>query len=255
VAWTGRPEAHPDTFGGEDGAAALPGTCSENGIRTNRTLQQRLAIRFSIAGDLRFIAHSDTLRLFGRALARAGVAVRYSEGFNPKPRVWLPLPRPVGIAGREELLIVELAEPLAPGAVVGRLAAQLPEGIVLGEAQALPGAVLPRPLRVGYRLEVPAEYRDGVCAAVRQVQEGEGPMVVRRSSGKGRVRSLDIRRYLAAICYQEPVLEFSLRMELEGGAKPGEVLQAVGLPAEMLADVRRHGTLWEPSLAEAAAPL
>ncbi len=68
------------------------------------------AIRFRIGGALRFLSHAETARLWQRACTRAALPVRYSQGFNPHPRMSLPLPRPVGVAADEELLVVKLCD-------------------------------------------------------------------------------------------------------------------------------------------------
>ncbi|MBN1362599.1 MAG: DUF2344 domain-containing protein [Sedimentisphaerales bacterium] len=66
------------------------------------------AVRFAIGGMLRFLSHAETLRVFQRACARAAVPVKFSEGFNPHPKLSLPLPRPVGVESADELLVVRL---------------------------------------------------------------------------------------------------------------------------------------------------
>jgi len=43
----------------------------------------RIGIRFSRVGGTRFISHLDMQRTFARALRRAGLPVKKSEGFNP----------------------------------------------------------------------------------------------------------------------------------------------------------------------------
>jgi len=43
-------------------------------------LRDRVAIRHDVAGDLRFISHHDTLRLWERALALAGGALLVFPG-------------------------------------------------------------------------------------------------------------------------------------------------------------------------------
>ena len=88
-----------------------------------------MAIRFVIEGDLRFISHHDTMRLFERALSRAQLPVRFSKGFNPGPRLSLPLPRSVGIASGVELLAVELDDAIEPAVVLGTLSEQMPAGL------------------------------------------------------------------------------------------------------------------------------
>ena len=59
---------------------------------------------------MRFLSHAETARVLQRACVRAAVPVRYSEGFNPHPRLSLPLPRPVGVESEDELLVVRLCE-------------------------------------------------------------------------------------------------------------------------------------------------
>ncbi|TWT41893.1 hypothetical protein RAS1_30170 [Phycisphaerae bacterium RAS1] len=72
-----------------------------------------VAVTFGMLGDLRYISHHDELRMLARALVRARWPVAFSQGFNPRPRIVLPLPRPVGVSSSCELAIVEL-EPPAP---------------------------------------------------------------------------------------------------------------------------------------------
>jgi hypothetical protein len=69
-----------------------------------------LAVRFRIGGALRFLSHAETSRVFQRACARAGIPVKYSAGFNPHPKLSLPLPRSVGVESDDELLVVRLSD-------------------------------------------------------------------------------------------------------------------------------------------------
>ena len=67
-----------------------------------------LVIKFKIGGNLRFLSHAQTLMVFRRACIRAGIKIQYSQGFNPRPRLSLPLPRPVGVASDDELLCLRV---------------------------------------------------------------------------------------------------------------------------------------------------
>ena len=42
-------------------------------------------LRFYKKGSLSYIAHLDLVRTLTKSIARAGIPVRYSEGFNPHP--------------------------------------------------------------------------------------------------------------------------------------------------------------------------
>ena len=43
----------------------------------------KIRIKFSKQGSMRFIGHLDIMRYFQKAMRRADVDIRYSEGFLP----------------------------------------------------------------------------------------------------------------------------------------------------------------------------
>ena len=92
--------------------------------------RQRLRLRFSKQGDLRWISHRDLARAMERMVRRAGLVLRMSEGFHPKPKMAFPSALAVGIAGRAEVMELELACPADPDEVATRLNSQAPPGLV-----------------------------------------------------------------------------------------------------------------------------
>ena len=214
-------------------------------------MRARVAIGFAIAGDLRFLSHRDSLRLFERALTRALLPVRYSQGFNPKARIWLLLARPVGVAGEDELLIVELAELLQPDLVRDRLAEQMPEGITLGEAYATHETRLPQPTRVSYRMTISADERDVVLQAADRIGQAESYCVTRNLHKGRKAQQIDIRPHLEAITVADDMtLHVTMSMTQLRGVRPGEMLSALEFGPERLADLCRHGILWETANAD-----
>ena len=75
-------------------------------VASNETIL--LVMKFRIGRSLRFLSHAETLSLFQRACVRAGIDLCYSQGFNPRPKLSLPLPRPVGVESDDELLAVRV---------------------------------------------------------------------------------------------------------------------------------------------------
>ncbi|MDR2401675.1 MAG: TIGR03960 family B12-binding radical SAM protein [Deferribacteraceae bacterium] len=49
----------------------------------------------------------DSSRVFARLLISAGVEIKYSDGFNPQPRIIFLAPLPVGIGGEKEFFLME----------------------------------------------------------------------------------------------------------------------------------------------------
>ncbi|MCK4960084.1 MAG: TIGR03936 family radical SAM-associated protein, partial [Planctomycetes bacterium] len=88
-------------------------------------------MRFSITESLRYLSHRETLEMFQRALTRADIAVAYTNGFNPRIRLSLPLPRSVAVAAEDELLCVGIEEtqPANAGRIEEEMSSQLPRGL------------------------------------------------------------------------------------------------------------------------------
>ncbi len=90
---------------------------------------QRLRVRFSRGEEIKYISHLDLLRLWQRALVRAGIPLAYSEGFNPHPRMSLAAPLALGVTGEAELMDIYLAKWSSPHGFTAAMGRQLPPGI------------------------------------------------------------------------------------------------------------------------------
>jgi radical SAM-linked protein len=101
---------------------------------------QRLRVRYTKRGRLRFISHRDFARAFERALHRSGVPIAFSAGFSPHPKVSYAGAAPTGAASEAEYLEIGLAEHRDPEWVRAALDTALPEGLdVLTVVEAVPG--------------------------------------------------------------------------------------------------------------------
>jgi hypothetical protein len=87
-------------------------------------------------GDLRWLGHLDFARAVARALRRAGLALRHSEGFHPRPKIHAPEPLPLGVGSDGERFVVSFAAPIAASRVVELLRTQLPKGLAVVAAAA-----------------------------------------------------------------------------------------------------------------------
>lgn len=63
---------------------------------------------FEKNGSAVWISHLDLMRLFQRAFKRAGLPLKHTQGFNPRPSVSIALPLSVGVSSQCELLDFEL---------------------------------------------------------------------------------------------------------------------------------------------------
>jgi hypothetical protein len=98
------------------------------------TSWQRVIFSFTKTGAAAFISHLDLMTVFERALLRAGFAARFTEGFNPKPRLEFANPLSLGLESDEEIAAVDLHNFNGPGAFVDRMNAGLPGGLQVTRA-------------------------------------------------------------------------------------------------------------------------
>ncbi len=89
---------------------------------------------FSKTGTMKYISHLDLMRLFARALRRAEIPVKMTEGFNPHPKLSLKKALKLGVESEAEEATVVLKGPISPEDFKLKLEAVLPEGIRIKKA-------------------------------------------------------------------------------------------------------------------------
>lgn len=69
-----------------------------------------LRVKFCKVGRLQFISHLDLARTMRTAIVRAGIPVKYSEGFNPHPKMSFALQLSIGTESICEFMELKLTE-------------------------------------------------------------------------------------------------------------------------------------------------
>jgi radical SAM-linked protein len=203
-------------------------------------------IRFAIDGDLRYLSHRDCMRLFQRALVRADVPLRYSSGFNPRIRLQLPLPRPVGIAALDEVLVIETTEPVDPQSTLERLREQMPSGLTLHRAEPIAPGVKPRPVGAEYHLTVTNGLGAMLTESATNLLARERVDVRRDDPGQDQPKTLNIRPYIESIEMTGGALAMHVHLTQAGTVRPRELLEALELPAdEHMNRLRRMRVTWD----------
>lgn len=87
-----------------------------------------IRIRWLRDDSMRFLGHRDMMRIFQRAVSRAGMPVGYSQGFSPHQRISFGPPLPVGYTSEDEYLDIHLSAPFQLE-MLERLRKALPQGI------------------------------------------------------------------------------------------------------------------------------
>lgn len=210
-------------------------------------VRHRVRIRFRKDGDLRLIGHHDLARAWERTFRRAQVAVRMSEGFHPKPRMVFASALSMGVVGADEVLDVELAEPLPADELRSALAARLPEGLAIHSLDLLPeDAPKSRVEQVTFELALPAELREAVadrlrdCPSLRRRRPASVDSAETAASETSTLPSADNPpahdtsardpwEFLDRIELVDGTLRFTARVTPQGTTRPRELLAWLGL--------------------------
>jgi len=95
----------------------------------NTTKAQRLRVWFGKQGDMALVSHLDLMRLFDRALRRAGLPVAFTGGFHPTPRISIANALSLGATSSGEIVDFELTIAFDAEIFRQRLALALPPDI------------------------------------------------------------------------------------------------------------------------------
>jgi len=98
-------------------------------------MDYRIEFVFAKSGAMKFISHLDLMRLFMRALRRADMPLRLSEGFSPHPKLSFKRALKLGVESEGEEAAVMLREFVKPEDFLSRLQHELPEGISIRKVE------------------------------------------------------------------------------------------------------------------------
>jgi len=77
-------------------------------------LPNKIRFKFLKTGSYKYFSHLDIISIISRAIRRANIRVKYSEGFNPKPKMSFGPPTSLGIESHAEYGDIILADDLEP---------------------------------------------------------------------------------------------------------------------------------------------
>jgi radical SAM-linked protein len=226
----------------------------------------KLRIRFGKLGKVRWTSHRDVARMWERAFRRTGVALAYTAGFSPRPKISFGLALPTGHESVAEYLDVELAEegPQDFEGVVESLSDALPVGVdATGGVILDPGAgsLQEEVTSCTWTIQVPGVSLSGVEELVANALAAESLVVTR--TRKGREVTDDLRQALLVATAVEAADGPTVRCELltqPRGVRPTELLAALDPALELGGVCRMHqwiergGARYEPLDAPLLAP-
>lgn len=205
--------------------------------------KRTLVVKFEISGCLRFLSHLETMKMFERALIRAGLELCYSAGFNPRPKLSLPLARSVGLVCADDLLYASVwvdSARVSSVEIKERIESQLPVGCGIGDVElaeaktsfAAKWAVYEFPLADCVDVAVLSDRVEELTASI-----GRGDAIVMERKGhKGKAsRQVDVGGYIESVECSRSSLSAKCRTTPSGSIRADEILRLLQLDESSLA--------------------
>lgn len=196
----------------------------------------RIRITFSKTGALRYIGHLDLHKLWERSTRRANLALMYSQGFHPQPKIQLASALPLGFSSRCELVDMWVDGDLDLADIPARLNGAVPPGLNILQVEQV-GETNP-PLQT----QVSSSIYEITLLEIVNTDELTQRIIELLATDKlpreRRGKAYDLRPLVEQISMLEPDNEgrmrFSMQLAAREGAtgRPEEVLDVLNLPYE-----------------------
>lgn len=103
-------------------------------MNQEKKIRFKYRIKYTKGPELRFVSHLDMMRIFQRAMKRAGLPIGYSHGFNPHQLMSFANPLSLGMTSIGEYLDVEFVDFEEEQQIVKKLNAIMNDGIEIVNA-------------------------------------------------------------------------------------------------------------------------
>lgn len=189
----------------------------------------KVRIKFAKYGVMKFIGHLDTMRFFQKALRRAEIDVKYSEGFSPHQIMSFAAPLGVGIESFGEYMDIEVNSMTSPEDIKRDLNQVMVEGMEI-----LSVTVLPDQAKNAMSSVAAASYRlhmkegvfpvDNLGEKIRDFYEQETIPYTKET--KKSVVELDLKQGIYEIAADtDGAIQMLVNASSSGNIKPSMVLE------------------------------
>ena len=167
---------------------------------------------FEKNGAAAYISHLDLMKALQRSFVRAGIPVKYSQGFNPHIEMSIVVPLSTGYETRCDLCDLDLTVDELPENFVECLNAVMPRGM-----KVLHAGAADRPVReiayCAYEITLPQGDTDAMAQVFAQ------PVMLEKRSKRGR-REVNLQDYIREITFAAEGEKTLCRCILSAGNDP-----------------------------------
>ena len=167
----------------------------------------KIRIKFSKHGVMKFIGHLDIMRYFQKAIRRAEIPIRFTEGFSPHMVRSFASPLGVGLTSDGEYMDIEVNETISSKEAVRRLNQVMVEGMQVLSYRKIPEGKASNAMSLVAFADYTVTFREGKepCTGWKERLSGFAslPAILILKKSKKSEKEVDIRPMIQELHLQE----------------------------------------------------
>ena len=204
----------------------------------NGGLLKTLKVSFSKLDQAKYFGHLELVNILLRAIRRAGIPVKFSEGFHPKPKISFEDTLPIGLESLKEYFYLVVPDKFKPRSIIESLNKHLPKGLTVNDCHiASSKPPLNKQKKYNYLITIPEISFDNKELDFF-LESSE--FIISRVDRKGRLKKINLKDMVLGIKLLNPYkLQMTLRAESGRTVRPLEVIKGIfGLTDEKARNAR-----------------
>ena len=200
---------------------------------------RKVAVNYSRRGIYKYMSSRDYSRNWGIFFRRAGIDIKYSEGFHPLPAISFIFPAPVGVESADEWLEVWVDASLSNKDIEKKLEKSLPQEFAPIRVIEIGNVNLSSAVRgfIFYAYSN-VDLVNNIDSFIRSKE-----IIWKKKTRKGKTKVKHMKEYVEILNYDKNSLVFKFALK-EDGMIPVSVFLEIGLgisdPFSKLHVVRKH---------------
>ncbi|OQY12631.1 MAG: B12-binding domain-containing radical SAM protein [Desulfobacteraceae bacterium 4572_19] len=195
---------------------------------------KKVKLCYSKQDHAKYFGHLELVNIIQRAIRRAQIPVKYSEGFHPMMKTSFEDPLPLGIESLGENFYLTVQEHIKPSLIQEKLNLHLPSGLKIHSCVLSPKKSSKKiPTSKFYLIKLKNQEFNKDKLAQYQI---DYESIICRKNKKGKVKKINLKEAVINIALQDDgALQLELNSEPGKAARPFEVLLKIfNLPEDVI---------------------
>jgi len=207
---------------------------SVSGIHKKPTVYSEFKVLYSKRNQAKYFGQIELVKIFSRAIRRAGITVKFSEGFHPKPKISFEDALPIGLESLEECFYVFVSDNIGPQTLKENLNKHLPKGLRVIDCKRAPKKSIRKELSTATYIIL---HRDGFFDEKElEYFKNRHEFTFFRTNRKRKTKKIDLKEMVLNIDMIAPNrLKMTLKAEPGKTVRPFEVINNIfSIPEEKI---------------------